>query len=44
MPTLPGPVLAEHGGEVSSATVKLDLQNFQFLRGIKAPKKKSVWL
>lgn len=36
VPTLPGPMLAEHSGEVFSVT--LDLQNFQFLRGIKAPR------
>lgn len=55
VPTLPGPVLADHGGEVFSVT--LGLQSFQFLRGIKAPRslrwraarshavsKNSVWL
>lgn len=38
VPTPAGPGLAEQGGEVFSVTVTLDLQNFQFLRGIKAPR------
>lgn len=36
VPTLPGPVLAERGDEISSVFITLGLQNFQFLRGIKA--------
>lgn len=38
VPTLPGPVLEEHSGEVSCVTDTLALQDFQFLRGIKAPR------
>lgn len=38
VPTLPGPVLAEQGDEVSSVTITLHLQDFQFLRGLKAPR------
>lgn len=36
VPTPDGPGLAEQGDEVFSVTLTLDLQNFQFFRGMKA--------